>query len=101
MQPYFFPYIGEFQLLNAANTCVIYDDVITSNVVGTAKIEYSLTKRQLHIVYNKNSRTIQVPKGDWWYNEEILLPRYNFIDTCPTEQKKKLFAFVHIITKSS
>ena len=27
MQPYFFPYIGYWQLLNAADTFVIYDDV--------------------------------------------------------------------------
>src|SRR5258708_2870391 len=27
MQPYFFPYIGYFQLINAVNTFVVYDDV--------------------------------------------------------------------------
>ena len=27
MQPYFFPYIGYFQLINAVDTFVIYDDV--------------------------------------------------------------------------
>ena len=27
MQPYFFPYIGYFQLINAADKFVIYDDV--------------------------------------------------------------------------
>lgn len=27
MQPYFIPYIGYWQLINAVNTFVIYDDV--------------------------------------------------------------------------
>ena len=27
MQPYFFPYIGYWQLINAVDTFVIYDDV--------------------------------------------------------------------------
>ena len=27
MQPYFFPYIGYFQLINAVDTFVVYDDV--------------------------------------------------------------------------
>ena len=27
MQPYFFPYIGYFQLINAVDEFVIYDDV--------------------------------------------------------------------------
>jgi len=48
MQPYFFPYIGYFQLINAVDVFVIYDDVnfikqgwITRNSILVNKKEYN------------------------------------------------------------
>ena len=50
MQPYFFPYIGYFQLINAVDTFVIYDDVnyikqgwINRNRILLKNEEYLLT----------------------------------------------------------
>ena len=52
MQPYFFPYIGYFQLINAVDEFVIYDDVnfikqgwITRNTILVNKKRYNLTLR--------------------------------------------------------
>ena len=34
MQPYLFPYIGYWQLINAVDTFVIYDNLIKDTIVG-------------------------------------------------------------------
>jgi hypothetical protein len=52
MQPYFFPYIGYFQLINAVNKFIIYDDV---NYINKGWINRN------NILVNNNSNLIQVP----------------------------------------
>lgn len=52
MQPYFFPYIGYWQLLNAVDRYVIYDDV---NYINRGWINRN------RILFNGNSRYFNVP----------------------------------------
>lgn len=40
MQPYFFPYIGYWQLMNAVDKYVIYDDVNFIKKDGLIEIEF-------------------------------------------------------------
>ena len=52
MQPYFFPYIGYFQLINVVDKFVIYDDV---NYINKGWINRN------NILVNNSSNLIQVP----------------------------------------
>ena len=52
MQPYFFPYIGYFQLINAVNKFIIYDDV---NYINKGWINRN------NILVNNSPNLIQVP----------------------------------------
>lgn len=40
MQPYFFPYLGYFQLVHAVDHFVFYDDVMFIKKVGSIGIEF-------------------------------------------------------------
>ena len=52
MQPYFFPYIGYFQLINAVDKFIIYDDV---NYIKKGWINRN------NILVNNSPNLIQVP----------------------------------------
>jgi len=52
MQPYFFPYIGYFQLINAVDTFVLYDDV---NYIKGGWINRN------RILFNSNAHLITIP----------------------------------------
>lgn len=67
MQPYFFPYIGYWQLLHAADTFVIYDDVnyikqgyINRNSILAGGKEQRITLEVIGASSNKNINQIQV-----------------------------------------
>ena len=67
MQPYFFPYIGYWQLLNAVDTFVIYDDVnfikkgyINRNLILNAGHEQRITLELIGVSQNKLIKEIKV-----------------------------------------
>ena len=49
MQPYFFPYIGYFQLINAVDKFILYDDV-TFIKQGWINRNYILVNKQKHLI---------------------------------------------------
>lgn len=57
MQPYFFPYIGYFQLINAVETFVIYDDVnfIKGGYINKNNILAQNNSLRINILLNKAS----------------------------------------------
>ena len=70
MQPYFFPYIGYWQLLNAVDTFVIYDDVnfikkgyINRNFILNNEQEQRITLELMGASQNKLIKDIQVGKN--------------------------------------
>ncbi len=84
MQPYFFPYIGYWQLLNAVDTYVIYDDVnyikggwINRNRILAGGAPHYLNlpltgaspnKKINEIEVNKNDRLLGKGLQTLWYN---------------------------------
>lgn len=40
MQPYFFPYLGYWQLINAVDRFILYDNIKFTKKVGFVEIEY-------------------------------------------------------------
>ncbi len=63
MQPYFFPYIGYYQLINAVDKFVVYDDV---NFIARGYINRNFicdqngNKQYINILLNKASRNKQI-----------------------------------------
>lgn len=62
MQPYFFPYIGYFQLINAVDTFVVYDDV---NFIKKGWINRN------SILVNKQSFLFNIPLSSASQNNKI------------------------------
>jgi len=67
MQPYFFPYIGYWQLINAADTFVIYDDVnfikkgyVSRNSILNAEHKHRITLELIGASQNKLIKEIEV-----------------------------------------
>ena len=67
MQPYFFPYIGYWQLLNAVDTFVIYDDVnyikksyINRNSILNIELDQKITLELIGASQNKLIKEIEV-----------------------------------------
>lgn len=67
MQPYFFPYIGYWQLINAVDTYVIFDDVnyikkgyINKNSILTSSKAQSIVLELLKISQNKYINEIEI-----------------------------------------
>jgi len=91
MQPYFFPYIGYFQLINAVDTFVLYDDVtyikggwINRNRIyengssnyWTLPLENASSNRLIKDIehigdWNKLLKTIQQNYGRTWYADAV------------------------------
>jgi hypothetical protein len=82
MQPYFFPYIGYFQLINAVDKFIIYDDV---NYINRGWINRN------NILVNGAAHLIQVPLVGASQNKLI-----NEIEIVPdTKWKTKLLKTIH------
>lgn len=58
MQPYFFPYIGYFQLINAVDKFIIYDDVnyIRRGWVNRNKILINTKANYINVILNNSSQ---------------------------------------------
>jgi hypothetical protein len=90
MQPYFFPYIGYFQLINAVDKFVIYDDV---NYINKGWINRN------NIIVNGKAHLFTIPLKDASQNKlinEIYLSeeskwRINFLKTIDQNYKKAPF----------
>lgn len=72
MQPYLFPYIGYFQLLNAVDKFVVFDDVnfikkgwINRNNILVNRQKYLFTIPVKDASQNKLINEIQIAEGDW------------------------------------
>lgn len=85
MQPYFFPYIGYFQLLNAVDTFVIFDDV---NYIKRGWINRN------RIILNKQEHLLTLPVKNVSQNKHI---NQHLLDSPQVEfekiQKKLFFAY--------
>ena len=64
MQPYFFPYIGYFQLINAVDTYVVYDDVnyIKGGYVNRNSILVDGKARYMNVELKKASQNRHINK---------------------------------------
>jgi hypothetical protein len=90
MQPYFFPYIGYFQLINAVDKFVIYDDV---NYINKGWINRN------NIIVNGKAHLFTIPLKEASQNKlikEIYLSeeskwRVNFLKTIDQNYKKAPF----------
>ncbi|MCR9253804.1 MAG: WbqC family protein [bacterium] len=76
MQPYFLPYIGYFQLFNAVDKFVIYDDVnfISRGWVNRNKIllngnDHTITIPLVKASQNKKINEIEIVPDDKWKNK--------------------------------
>lgn len=76
MQPYLFPYIGYFQLMNAVDKFVIYDDVtyiksgwINRNKILINNIEYIFTVPLKNPSSNILIKDIQISLDEKWKNK--------------------------------
>jgi len=72
MQPYFFPYIGYFQLIHAVDKFVVYDDVsyikqgwINRNRILISGQPHYFTVPIATASSSKSIREVQVCRGDW------------------------------------
>ena len=76
MQPYIFPYIGYFQLINAVDTFVFYDDVnfikrgwINRNKILVNGEESLITFPCIKASQNKEIREIEIDLSDKQYKK--------------------------------
>lgn len=104
MQPYLFPYIGYFQLLNAVDKFVIFDDVnfikkgwINRNNILVNRQKYLFTVPLIDASQNKLIKEIEIAGGDW---------QGKFLKTLAQSYKKapffdETFALVEKIALSS
>ena len=85
MQPYFFPYIGYWQLLNAVDIYVIYDDVnyikggwINRNRILVGGAPHYLNLPLAGASPNKKIHEIEVNKNDRLLEKGLQTIRYNY-----------------------
>ena len=85
MQPYFFPYIGYWQLLNAVDIYVIYDDVnyikggwINRNRILAGGAPHYLNLPLAGASPNKKIHEIEVNKNDRLLGKGLQTIRYNY-----------------------
>lgn len=83
MQPYFFPYIGYFQLINAVDTFVIYDDVnfikkgwINRNNILVNEKQFLFSISLKSISQNKLINEIEIDENSQW--RTVLLKTIQF-----------------------
>jgi len=128
MQPYFFPYIGYFQLINAVDTFVVYDDVnfikkgwISRNSILVNEAPYLFTMELKEASQNKRINEILISDSNWRKNlvrtvalsykkapyfdsvfpviEEIILDAENNLAEFLTNALKKICGFIGIETE--
>jgi hypothetical protein len=85
MQPYVFPYIGYFQLIQAVDTFVLYDDVnyikkgfINRNYILVNGKAHQFTIPVKEASQNKPINQIQVLTDDVWRNQFYKTIAYNY-----------------------
>lgn len=85
MQPYFFPYIGYFQLINLVDEFVVYDDVnyINRGWINRNKICVSGNEKYIQVPLNKVSQNklikdISVVSEDKWKQKIIKTVEFNY-----------------------
>lgn len=90
MQPYFFPYIGYFQLINSVDTFVIYDDVnfikkgwINRNNILVNNSAYLFSIPLQNVSQNKLINEIFISDSDKW--------RIDLLKTISSSYKKAPF----------
>lgn len=78
MQPYIFPYIGYFQLMNLVDKFVLYDDVnyinkgwINRNKILVNNNEYLFTLPLIGASQNKKINDIEIARNGKWENKII------------------------------
>ncbi|ALS78736.1 MULTISPECIES: WbqC family protein [Planococcus] len=78
MQPYFFPYIGYWQLIKTVDTYVIYDDVnykkkgwINRNIILVNGEEMAISLKITKVSQNKRINEIEI-ENDVIYNKKLL-----------------------------
>ena len=76
MQPYFFPYIGYFQLIHAADVFVIYDDVnfmkkgwINRNILKVNGEDKRFTFPIEKVSQNKKIMDLKLAKDELWWTK--------------------------------
>lgn len=82
MQPYFFPYIGYFQLIDAVDTYVNLDHVSFMKrsymVRNTLKNDIKVTIPVLNASQNKSCTEVMVGFGDKWFTKLLKTIEYNY-----------------------
>ncbi|HEX8265014.1 MAG TPA: WbqC family protein [Pyrinomonadaceae bacterium] len=103
MQPYLFPYIGYFQLLNAVDKFIVFDDVnfikkgwINRNNILVNRQKYLFTVPLKDASQNKLIKEIEIAEGDW---------QEKFLKTVAQSYKKaeffdETFALIEKIVRS-
>ena len=84
MQPYFFPYIGYFQLINAVDIFVFYDDV---NFIKKGWVNRN------NVLVNGQAKLITVPLEG--ASQNLLINQINL--TITNKWKKNLMIFTKIL----
>lgn len=76
MQPYFFPYLGYFQLISAVDTFVVFDDVnfikkgwINRNKILVNGKEHMFTLPIVNVSQNSLINELNIVSGDKWKNK--------------------------------
>lgn len=121
MQPYFFPYIGYFQLINAVDEFVIYDNIqftkkgwINRNrILVNGKVDYiSLPIKKDSDYLNVNQRFLS---DSWSVDRKKILNRvtesyrkaqkfdqiYPLFEKCLNTEEINLFDFIHYTLKET
>ena len=86
MQPYFFPYIGYFQLINAVDKFIVYDDVnfIKRGWINRNQILMNHSYKSLITVPLKHKssflkiREIEIDNSDNWRKKLLKILEYNY-----------------------
>lgn len=86
MQPYFFPYIGYFQLINAADRFIVYDNVnfIKKGWINRNQILLNHSYKSLITVPLKHKssflkiREIEIDNSDNWRKKMLNILEYNY-----------------------
>lgn len=85
MQPYLFPYIGYFQLINAVDTFVIYDDVnfikkgwINRNSILVNNKNFLFSASLKEVSQNKRINEILINTNTNWQNELLKTIEYSY-----------------------
>lgn len=87
MQPYFFPYVGYFQLMHAVDKFVFFDDVqyIDRGWVNRNKIRSGNTSTWLTMPVHRKPRELAINQRDYVCDPEVIDRTLNKIKGCYRE----------------